>query len=125
EVDITADTRTFIYAEVLQSAAINHYWLFGRTPARGNDSYTFGAMAYELTHRNERVSNEVGLSNVFTWTGITGLFLYLLIYLRASFLAVNRSKNIYAKMLGVMVAFRWLYAWVEDVNNFSLNYFML
>ncbi|MDD2911353.1 MAG: hypothetical protein PHS87_07055, partial [Petrimonas sp.] len=33
--------------------------------------------------------------------------------------------NIYAKMLGIYIAFRWLYAWVEDVNNFSLNYFML
>ena len=28
-------------------------------------------------------------------------------------------------MIGVYVAFRWLFAWVEDVNNFSLNYFML
>ena len=28
-------------------------------------------------------------------------------------------------MLGIYVAFRWLYSWVEDVNNFSINYFML
>ena len=28
-------------------------------------------------------------------------------------------------MLGIYVAFRWLYSWIEDVNDFSLNYFML
>ncbi|MFA6795028.1 MAG: hypothetical protein WCR50_06005, partial [Proteiniphilum sp.] len=51
--------------------------------------------------------------------------LYFLIFYRASYLAVNRSNNIYVKMLGVFIAFRWLYSWVEDVNNFSINYFML
>ena len=27
--------------------------------------------------------------------------------------------------MGIYVAFRWFYSWVEDINNFSLNYFML
>ena len=69
--------------------------------------------------------NLSGLANVFTWTGLIGVILYSILFFRASYFAVNKSKNIYAKMLGIYVAFRWLYAWVEDVNNFSLNYFML
>jgi len=125
EINVTTDTRTFIYSEVLQSAINNNYWLLGRTPARGNDSEIFGERAYELTRRSERLANEIGLANVFTWTGIAGVILYTLIFFRASYLAVNRSANLYAKMLGIYIAFRWLYAWVEDVNNFSLNYFML
>ena len=125
EINVTTDTRTFIYSEVLQSAINNNYWLLGRTPARGNDSEIFGERAYELTRRSERLANEIGLANVFTWTGIAGVILYTLIFFRASYLAVNRSANIYAKMLGIYIAFRWLYAWVEDVNNFSINYFML
>ncbi len=125
ELDITTDTRTFIYEEVLISAIDNNYWMLGRTPARGNDSYTFGLIEYELTGRNERLANEVGLANVFTWTGLLGVVLYLIIFYRASYLAVNRSNNIYVKMLGVYIAFRWLYCWIEDVNNFTINYFML
>lgn len=125
EQDIIADTRTFIYVEVLESAVNNNYWLLGRTPARGNDSVSFGALGAEWTGRYERLSNEMGLANVFTWTGLVGVILYLLIFFRASFLAVNRSRNIYVKMLGIFVAFRWLYSWVEDINNFTLNYFML
>lgn len=125
EQSMTVDTRTFLYAEVLESAINNNYWLLGRTPARGNDSYTFGLIIAETTGRYERLSNEIGLANVFTWTGIVGVIIYMLLFFRASFLAVNKSKNIYAKMLGIYVAFRWLYSWVEDVNNFSINYFIL
>lgn len=125
EQSATADTRSFIYREVLESAIDNNYWLLGRTPARGNDSETFGVISTELTGRNERLANEVGLANVFTWTGVVGVILYLLIFFRASYLAVNKSNNIYVKMLGIFVAFRWLYAWIEDTNNFTINYFVL
>ena len=125
ELSVTDDNRTFLYIEVIESAINNDYWVFGRTPARGNDSAFFGDEQYELTGRDERLGNEFGIANVFTWTGIVGVILYFFIFYRASYLAVNRSKNIYVKMLGIYVAFRWLYSWVEDINNFSLNYFML
>lgn len=125
EQNVIVDTRTFLYVEVLESAINNNYWLLGRTPARGNDSDTFGVLEAELTGRNERLANEIGIANVFTWTGLVGVSIYFLLFFQSTFLAVNRSRNIYAKMLGLYVAFRWLYSWVEDVNNFSLNYFML
>lgn len=125
EQDIIVDTRTFLYVEVLESAVNNNYWLLGRTPSRGNDSETFGVLAAEVTGREERLENEIGLANVFTWTGLVGVILYFLIFYRASFLAINKSRNIYVKMLGIYVAFRWLFSWIEDINNFSLNYFML
>lgn len=125
EVDLSRDTRTFLYFEVINSAEKHNYWIFGRTPARGNDSEFFGYLEYELTGRDERLGNEVGILNVFTWLGIVGVLLYLFVFYKASYLAINRSNNIYAKMLGVYVAFRWLYSWIEDINTFSLNYFML
>ncbi|MDD4697432.1 MAG: hypothetical protein PHR52_07840 [Fermentimonas sp.] len=125
EMDVTSDTRTFIYEEVLESAIDNNYWLLGRTPARGNDSYTFGVYAYELTGRNERLSNEVGLANIFTWTGLVGVVIYMIIFFRATYLAVNKSRNLFSKLIGVYVAFRWLFAWIEDISDFSLNYFMI
>ncbi len=125
ELGITDDNRTFLYIEVISSAINNNYWIFGRTPARGNDSDSYWLNQYELTGRDERYGNEFGVANVFTWTGIVGVVLYLLIFYRASYLAVNHSRSIYSKILGVYVAFRWLYSWVEDINNFSINYFIL
>ncbi|MBK9223652.1 MAG: hypothetical protein IPO23_01535 [Flavobacterium sp.] len=71
EENLKIDTRTFLYEEVVSSALKNDYVLFGRTPARGNDSFYFGNFtAEELgTKRYERYSNEVSILNIFTWTG--------------------------------------------------------
>ena len=46
-------------------------------------------------------------------------------FARRSFLAVNRSKNTYVKLLGIYISFRWLFAWIEDISDVSLNYFMI
>ena len=119
--DLSSDTRTFIYIEVISSAIKHDYVWAGRTPARGNDSAFFGTFnAEELkTGLYERHSNEAGLPSLFTWLGLIGLILISLIYLRSSYLALYRSNNIYIKILGCFVAFRWGYGWIEDMYGFT------
>lgn len=123
EYDLKTDTRTFLYMEVLYSAKKYNSWWVGRSPARGNLSEAFGDE--DMTGRGERLTNEAAILNVFTWTGIIGLIFYFFVFYKASHIAINHSNNIFSKMLGLMIAFRWLYSWVEDVNDFSLSYFML
>jgi len=122
EDDLAADTRTFIYVEVIGSALRNDYFWWGRTPARGNDSVSFGAYSAEELKigKYERHRNEVCHPNVFTWLGFIGMLLYSLLYLQASRLAVYRSRNLLIKLMGVYVAFRWAYGWIEDINDFSI-----
>jgi hypothetical protein len=123
ESSLIMDTRTFLYMEVLHSAEKYNSWLIGRSPAKGNYSDSFGSN--DMNKRNERSANEVGILNVFTWTGIVGVAFYFFIFCSASFFAVNKSNNFYSKMLGLFVAFRWLFSWIEDINEFTLNYFIL
>ncbi|WP_295913157.1 hypothetical protein [uncultured Alistipes sp.] len=120
--DLSDDTRTFIYEEVITSAIRHRYVLFGRTPARGNDSAWFGAYnAEELnTGKYERHSNEVCHPNVFTWLGLIGMLMYSFLYLKSSYLAVYCSNNLFMKLLGVFIAFRWAYGWIEDFNSFQI-----
>jgi len=120
EDDLKADTRTFLYQEVLQTADRYDTWLFGRSPARGNDTEAFADIA-DITGKKERLTNEAAILNVFTWTGLVGVFIFMLVFYRASYLAITNSNNIYSKMLGVFIAFRWLYSWIEDTNGFTLN----
>ena len=127
EEDLSDDTRTFIYMEVI-SSAINHDYLWqGRTPARGNDSAAFGKefAIEQKTGLWERHSNELLHLNVFTWLGLIGVLLYSFFYIRASFLALYRSRSFALKLLGCMVAFHWLYGWVEDINRFDINNFTI
>lgn len=122
EEDLSVDTRTFIYREVITSAVNHDYIICGRTPARGNDSQVFGSFSAEIlkTGKYERHSNELCHTNVFTWIGIIGLLLYSFIYLRSSYLALYKSNNIYIKYLGCFIAFRWAFGWIEDFNKFDI-----
>jgi hypothetical protein len=101
--------------------------LFGRTPARGNDSNLFGLhQLRELkTGKKERYANEVSILNIFTWTGLIGVILYFFVFLKASYLAVVKSNSFFMKLLGLFVAFRWVYAFIEDFSNFNLYYIFL
>jgi len=121
--NLTADTRTFLYVEVIQSAIKNNYVFLGRTPARGNDSVTFGDYNKEKlnTGKQERFSNEVSILNIFTWLGLVGVLFYFLIFIKASYLAINHSNNFFIKLMGINVAFRWAYGWVEDFSVFDLS----
>lgn len=123
EEDLATDTRSFIYEEVIYSAIKHNYILFGRTPARGNDSMFFEDIYQARQHNNklERHKNELCHTNVFTWLGLVGIVLYSLIYLCASYLAVYRSRSFAMKLIGCFIAFRWMFGWIEDANLFNIS----
>lgn len=122
--ELIHDSRTFIYKEVLTSAVLHNYIAFGRTPARGNETIVFKKNE-EITGRSERIRNEVNIPNVLTWLGVVGVILYFSVYCYSSYLAINKSNNIFSKLIGLFVAIRWMYAWVEDYFYFDINNFVI
>lgn len=123
EQSLLSDSRTFIYRDALHTASYYNSWLIGRSPARGTKSEQFAET--DLNKRDERLANEVGISNIFTWTGIVGVILYFLVFFQASYTAIYKSVNIFASILGLYIAFHWAYSWVENFTNFTMNYFMI
>ncbi len=125
--DLRTDTRTFLYEESIISAFKHNYVWLGRTPAKGYESPHFGPQIDKenKTKKKERHRSEVSVLNVFTWTGVLGVVLYLLVFIKATHLAVNKSNNLMMKIIGLYVAFRWFYAWVEDFSDFDLSTFFL
>lgn len=121
------DTRSLIYYDVYRSAVTHDYWLYGRTPARGNEMristylYEWAYRDNTMFNKNERGRNEMLHANIFTWEGLIGLILYALLYMRASYLAVYKSANRYLPYLGCYIAFRWSYGWIEDTNCFLIS----
>lgn len=117
------DTRTALYYEIFESAVDNGYVILGRTPARGHDSNIWGrSNAFSSkTGLFERYDDEMVMTNVFTHFGLIGIILYSLIYIFGSYLAVYRSKSFAMKLVGVLIAFHWLYGWVEDWNAMNIN----
>lgn len=127
EVSALADTRTFLYAEEIESSIIDNYYIWGNTPARGYKSIFFGEEVDEDfgTKRGERQSCEVSILNVFNYFGVVGCLLYFIIFISASYQAVYKSENRYIQVIGLYVAFRWLFGFVEDFSRFDLNMMFL
>jgi hypothetical protein len=130
EFDMSDDTRSIIYNEVLLSAINNNYIAIGRTPARGNDTERFIDYVFEQTYlkqvdniKFERIKNEVCFPNIFTWLGLIGMVLYILIYLVACYKGLYCSNNFYVKLCAMVTAFNFLYGWVENATAFdTLNF---
>lgn len=127
EVSALADTRTFLYAEEIESSIVGDYYIWGNTPARGYLSLAFGLDTDEDlgTKRGERQSCEVSILNVFNYFGLVGCLLYFIIFITASYQAIYNSENRYIKVIGLYVAFRWLFGFVEDFSRFDLNMMFL
>lgn len=129
EINLAADTRTFLYQEVILSALKNHHVIWGRSPARGYESQYFTFDTYQNRNMNirigERHGTEVSVLNIFLHTGLIGLLLYFSIFYYSSYLGIFKSRNIYIKLIGLFVVFRWCYGWIEDFNQFDINYAML
>lgn len=122
------DTRTLVYAEVLKSAVENHYTIQGHSLARGYDSVIFGDDVDKVSGgllKGERPSSETCILNVFTHMGVIGVFLYMLIFFKSTFLAIFHSKNDYIKIVALYVLFRWVYSWIEELAFFNITYLML
>jgi len=123
--DYTQDTRTFIYVESITSAFDNDHLWTGRTPARGYSSPHFfyldgkaeGATGID---DDERFASEVGHVNIFIWDGIIGVILVTIMYLFGSFIALYHSRNIYIKMMGIILAFHWAFGWIENPYMFQI-----
>lgn len=129
EITLTADTRTLLYKEVIHSAINNHHIFIGNTPARGHQSITFTFDSFEESRKGiragERYNTEVSILNIFLHTGLIGLILYFLVFYYGSYLAIFKSRNTYIKLIGLFIVFRWCYGWVEDFNQFDINYAIL
>ena len=114
EFDVTMDTRTVIYEDVITSAILHNEVMQGSNIAKGNDSRFFDG--------DMRLMNESSLLNHFTKMGLIGVLLLFSVFVGAVYYAVFRSNNNYIKLVGLFVAFRWIMLWIEDMEQFSCLY---
>lgn len=124
------DTRTELYIDEAVSALKFNYYIQGRSMARGYESMFFSDDMDSATHNTqnhyaERYSCEVNILNVFNYFGIIGVLFYFLIFWSATSKALFHSRNVYVRVIGLVVIFRWIFGWVEDFSNFDLNMLFL
>lgn len=120
EENLVADTRTFLYEEVLSNFIYTGNWLLGEGAAGSYKSDRFYNTGGAID--DKRYSSEVGILNVLLKNGIVGVVIYFLLLFIASFIAINYSNNTLSKLLGLFIGFRWLYSFLEEFTQFDLNF---
>jgi hypothetical protein len=119
--DLTQDTRTGLYQEVFLSMNKRSSFLFGEGGSAKYESATFD----NLNDGRGRYGAEVGFLNSLLYSGIVGVFLYMIILITACNYAINRSNNFLCKLLAIFLAFRWVLFFIEDIPKYNLNFFFL
>jgi hypothetical protein len=119
--NLLTDSRTFLYVEVLGSLDRSNDWLIGRSSIGSYMSDFFydegGAM------KGKRYGCEVGILNILLQYGIVGVLCYFLLLFVVSRYAIKYSNNFLAKMIGLFIAFRWTYSFVEEYTQYDLNFY--
>ena len=116
--NMNSDTRTFIYVEVLNSIDSIKELVFGNSMVSDYNSDFFDS-ADEF---GVRKSSEVGALNILMLYGLFGMVSFLLIIFRISFLAIYDSNNNLSKMLGLVIAAKFITIFIEENTKFDLNF---
>lgn len=126
EESFKTDTRTALFQNVFYTMNKYNAWIIGRSPAYGDEGLIggFSEINKKITGISARYGNEVGILDILLWYGIVGVLLYFFIYIRASYLAIYKSKNRYAVAIGIYVAFLWCWAFVWEKPMFQ-TFFMV
>lgn len=121
--NLSLDTRTFLYVEVLSSMQKRgSSFLVGEGAASGYETAWF---ADTVLNAKGRYRTEVGFLNSLLYSGAIGVFLYALLLFLPAYYAINQSNNRLCKMLGLFLAFRWVLFFVEEMAAYNMNFFFL
>lgn len=115
---LTTDSRTGIYEDAFNNLQKNNDWIFGSSAAvvykthlaTGNADYSNGRLG----------GSESGFLAFLTFGGLVYVTLFFLVCYLSSYLAVYKSNNLAIKVVGVFIAFRWLFSFIE--NTLLLNF---
>jgi hypothetical protein len=112
--NLKADTRTFIYRNVFYTIAKYDAWILGRSPAFGDEGVQGSWGKDSATGIVGRYGNEVGVMDILLWYGVIGVAIYFLVFVRASYLAIYRSRSKYAKGVGLYMSFLWTWSFIWE-----------
>jgi hypothetical protein len=121
--DVFVDSRTAIYIDVLQQLKTDNAFLFGfggvgKTKTSLSDAQNAD---YDIIYKEGRRDTESSMLNYIQKGGILGGSLYFLLLFQASYYGLCKSKNWFCVMLGVWVAYKFLFSFIEDPMSFSVS----
>ncbi|MDO3693630.1 hypothetical protein QVZ41_02050 [Wenyingzhuangia sp. chi5] len=120
--EVTVDSRTGIYTDVFSALNKKDALLFG-LGANGKTKTYLSKVSWgdlKKIYAEGRRATESGMLNYIQWGGFLGMFCYLVLFIRASYLGVYKSNNWLCICLGLWVAYKSMFSFIEDRLFFSI-----
>lgn len=121
--DLLIDSRTAIYGDVFGQLKTDNSFFLG-LGASGKTKTVLADISYadfDVIYKEGRRGTESGMLNYIQWGGIIGGLLYFLLFIKASYLGLYESKNWFCIMVGLWVAFKGTFSFIEDRHSFSVG----
>jgi hypothetical protein len=116
---LVADTRTFLYQEILSSLYLNNTLFFGEGATGKYKSNIFTGILN--VHDKFRSGSEVGILNIFLWSGLVGVLLLFSVILIVTHYGINYSNSLFCKYSSLYLSCHWLLMFVEEFTIFDIN----
>lgn len=114
------DSRTAVYEDVFHSFKGAESLLFGNNPV------TKIKTRMNIMERKEgRNRTESGFLNILYFYGIVGILCYMCLSIYASYLAISHSNNKLATLVGLYVAFKFIFIFIEEPSITMTTYFAI
>lgn len=121
--ELLIDSRTSIYVDVFSELERQEAFVFG-LGASGKTKTSLSEISYadfDKIYKEGRRRTESGMLNYIQWGGMIGGLVYFLLFVKASYFGIYRSKNWFCVVLGVWLAFKGLFSFIEDATYFSIS----
>lgn len=121
--EMFVDSRTGIYTDVIVGLYEENSILWGLGGNGKIHSYLMDLSTYDFDsiYKGGRGATESGMLNYFLYSGVIGVIVYGLFLLSAAYLAIFKSKNRVMKMLGIFMAFKFTYSFIDDRIAFTCH----
>lgn len=114
---LLVDSRSSIYEDVFFGLEKSNSLVFGlggggkvNTSLADNLNNEIFKEIYEKGRR----SSESGMLNYIQWSGLIGGLIYYLMFIKASYLGVYKSRNFFSVIVGVWIAYKAAFSFIED-----------
>ena len=121
--NLFVDSRTGIYNDVFGGLSSKNSLVFGLGVNGKTETSLIDAVSFDFSeiYRYGRPSTESGMLNYIQYGGILGGLLYSAFILCAGYRATFYAENSLLRLVGVFVAFKFAFSFVEDKVSLNTN----
>lgn len=120
--DMAVDSRTGIYLDVILGLNKEDAFIWGLGGSGKTETHLADLSwgNFDKVYKEGRRGTESGMLNYAQWGGIIGVLIYMMLFIRSSYFGIYKSSNWLLVMIGLWVAFKGLFSFIEDRLFFSI-----